>query len=74
MRIYLVRHGEAVAKTQDSLQPLSLAGRQDVARVAYFLSLFERAAPRFIYHSPRLRGKQNSGDVCRSLECSVLSC
>jgi len=37
MKLYLVQHGEAAAKTENPDRPLTRQGRQDVKRVAVFL-------------------------------------
>lgn len=61
MRLYLIRHGQAVDAAEDPSRPLSRQGREDVTRVAGFLSLFERPAPRLIAHSGKLRAAETAG-------------
>lgn len=60
MRIYLVQHGQAKAKADDPERQLTLQGREDISRVAGFLSLFEKPKPQRIIHSGKLRSKQTA--------------
>ena len=60
MRLYLVQHGLAKAENEDPARPLSGQGREDVTRVAGFLSLFEKPKPSKILHSGKLRAQQTS--------------
>lgn len=60
MRVYLARHGDAVSAEADPERPLSAQGREDVARVAGFLSLFERPRPLRILHSGKARAAQTA--------------
>lgn len=60
MRIYLVQHGQAASKDVDAQQPLSNKGKEDITRVAGFLSLFEKPRPQKIMHSDKLRAKQTA--------------
>lgn len=60
MRLYLTQHGLAEDKSVDSARPLSAQGREDVARVAGFLSLFEKPRPSRVLHSGKLRAEQTA--------------
>lgn len=60
MRVYLIRHGRAEDAATDPTRPLSRQGREDVTRVAGFLSLFERPKPRCVVHSGKLRAAQTA--------------
>ena len=60
MRIYLAQHGLAEDESIDSTRPLSAQGREDVARVAGFLSLFEKPRPSRVLHSGKLRAEQTA--------------
>jgi len=60
MRIYLAQHGLAKEKSEDADRPLSDQGREDVARVAGFLSLFEKPRPEKVIHSGKLRAEQTA--------------
>lgn len=60
MRVYLAQHGLAKEKSEDAERPLSDQGREDMARVAGFLSLFEKPRPERIVHSGKLRAEQTA--------------
>ncbi len=60
MRLYLAQHGLAKEKHEDSERPLSDQGREDITRVAGFLSLFEKPKPVRIVHSGKLRAEQTA--------------
>lgn len=60
MRLYLVQHGLAKDESEDGARPLSGQGREDVARTAGFLSLFEKPRPAKILHSGKLRAEQTA--------------
>jgi len=60
MRLYLSQHGLAKEKGEDPERPLSDQGREDVARVAGFLSLFEKPRPARIIHSGKARSLQTA--------------
>jgi len=60
MRVYLVQHGLAKEKSEDAERPLSTQGREDIARTAGFLSLFERPKPERVLHSGKLRAQQSA--------------
>ena len=60
MRIYLAQHGVAMSETEDAARSLSAQGREDVARVAGFLSLFEKPCPATVFHSGKLRAEQTA--------------
>jgi len=70
MRIYLVQHGETVDKEVDSLRPLSDQGREDITRVAGFLSLFEKPKPSMIIHSGKLRAEQTASMFAQAWQIS----
>ncbi len=59
MKIYLVRHGEAVSPEIDPEKPLSPEGRKEVEGIARAVG--ERSFPlSAIYHSEKLRAKQTA--------------
>jgi len=60
MRCYLAQHGQACCAEEDPARPLSGQGREDIARVAGFLSLFTKPAPTTIYCSGKLRAQQSA--------------
>ena len=59
MRLYLVRHGNAVPKYVEKGRPLSNLGRQQVAALADFLREAEVRVQR-VYHSGKLRAQQTA--------------
>lgn len=66
MRVYLIRHGQAEDAAINAARPLTRQGREDVARVAGFLSLFERPKPLRIAHSGKLRAQQTAEMVAEA--------
>lgn len=60
MRLYLAQHGLAKPSDEDRTRPLSDQGREDVTRVAGFLSLFEKPRPARVVHSGKLRAQQTA--------------
>jgi phosphohistidine phosphatase len=59
MRLYLVQHGDALAKEVDAERPLSSRGRADVERVASVLGKAAVRVPR-ILHSGKKRAEQTA--------------
>ena len=59
MRLYLVQHGDAVAKDVDPERPLSDAGRADIGRLARWLANNDVRVAR-ILHSGKLRAEQTA--------------
>ena len=66
MRLYLVQHGEAVAKEIDPDRPLSTQGISDVTRVANFLQQSGITASK-ILHSGKTRARQTAEIVVHIL-------
>lgn len=66
MRVYLIRHGQAEDAAVDAARPLTRQGREDVARVAGFLSLFERPRPQSLAHSGKTRAVQTAEMVAEA--------
>ncbi len=66
MKLYLVQHGEALAKAVDPDRPLSERGRADVGRLAGFL---ERAGVRAarVIHSGKARARQTADLLARAM-------
>jgi len=58
MQLYLVQHGEALAKNVDPDRALSEAGRKDVQRLASFLAGKVRVAR--VLHSGKTRARQTA--------------
>ncbi len=59
MRLYLVQHGEAVSKDIDPDRPLTAAGREDIERLARFLS-HNRVSVSRIIHSGKTRARETA--------------
>jgi len=59
MKLYLVQHGDAVAKEVDPDRPLSDQGRRDVACMAAFLGIAGVRVPR-VLHSGKTRARQTA--------------
>ena len=59
MKLYLVQHGEAVAKNIDPGRPLSRQGEHDVQRMAGFLKKCNVALDK-IMHSGKMRAHQTA--------------
>lgn len=60
MELYLLRHAQAVSEWQDLLQPLSVAGRQDIERLALWQQKTRHIQTEMIYHSSKLRAQQTA--------------
>lgn len=68
MRVYLVRHGEAVPESEDSSRPLSSAGRSEVEHMASHLaSIRSLRDPVVIQHSGKLRALQTADIIAISI-------
>lgn len=59
MKLYLVQHGEAVAKHENPDRPLTEKGRKDVQRMAAFLARSGVRVARVI-HSGRTRARETA--------------
>lgn len=59
MRLYLVQHGEAVAKDIDPGRPLSVQGRADIERLAAWLRE-QGVEVALILHSGKIRARQTA--------------
>jgi phosphohistidine phosphatase len=67
MRLYLVRHGEALSEQQDRRRPLSKEGRKQAAKIADFL-VRVGVEPERICHSGKLRAQQTAEIVASRLK------
>jgi phosphohistidine phosphatase len=67
MYLYLVQHGEAVAKEVDPERPLTLEGRLAVKKVASYLAANSAVSIQRIYHSEKLRAEQTAGVFAKEL-------
>jgi phosphohistidine phosphatase len=59
MKLYLVQHGQAMAKEQDPARPLTDRGRADIERLARFLRQAGIGVERVI-HSGKQRARQSA--------------
>ncbi|MCZ6522899.1 MAG: histidine phosphatase family protein, partial [Alphaproteobacteria bacterium] len=59
MRLYLVQHGEALAKEVDAERRLSADGRRDVRRLAEFLAK-SGLRVRKVLHSGKARARETA--------------
>jgi phosphohistidine phosphatase len=66
MKVYLVRHGEAVSSQSDSKRPLSEQGRVDVRKVAAFIKPLGISVEH-IWHSGKLRAAQTAEILAESV-------
>src|SRR5690242_18384770 len=67
MKLYLMRHGEALPSTTDAQRPLSNEGRLQVESVTKRLQEQE-ANPKYIYHSGILRAQQTAEIAAQYLQ------
>ena len=67
MKLYLVRHGEAVSERINPERPLSPVGRKDVAKVAQFLKRAKLKVNEF-YHSPLKRAQETAEIICNAIQ------
>ncbi len=72
MRLYLVQHGEALAKEVDPERPLSEQGRSDVQRLTAFL---DRAGVRVsrVVHSGKERSRETAELLAAGLAPGVIA-
>lgn len=67
MKLYLVRHGKALSADQDLAQPLSVEGRDDIARLARTLGNMNVKVAR-ILHSGKLRSEETARLIAAVLQ------
>jgi phosphohistidine phosphatase len=72
MKVYLVRHGEAVSSHVDPQRPLSGQGRADVQKLAVFIEHL-RISVEHIWHSGKLRAAQTA-EILSSAVSAEKSC
>ncbi len=74
MKVYLVRHGEAVSSQFDPQRPLSKQGLADIRKVASFIKPLEISVEH-TWHSGKLRAAQTAkilaGAVLVEKDCSA---
>lgn len=68
MKLYLVRHGDAVPMVDDDKRPLSIQGRHEAENAGLLLKTIN-AKPAFIFHSTLLRGIETAQIIADVLGC-----
>ena len=68
MRLYLVRHTEAVGGEPDALRPLTAAGRE-AARTLGARLASEGVQPGAVLSSPLLRARETAAELGRAFGC-----
>lgn len=68
MRLYLVQHGDALAKEIDPDRPLSKRGLDDVKMISAFLQ--DKCSPSQIQHSGKTRARQTAEVLTQALNPS----
>ena len=69
MRLYLLQHGEALAKEIDPERPLSDRGRADVSRLAALLRARGMGVG-WIAHSGKARARESAEILAPALGCT----
>jgi phosphohistidine phosphatase len=73
MRIFLIRHGHALADQEDPRRPLSVAGREITRKVARFLQASSAlAGVHAVWHSPLARSRETANLLVKELGLDVL--
>jgi phosphohistidine phosphatase len=70
MRLYLVRHGDAVDSDVDPRRPLSKRGEREIRRVASLIAPMG-LAPSQVWQSDKLRAQQTARILCEALAGGV---
>lgn len=70
MKLYLVRHGEAVSDAVDPTRPLSEEGRVEVEKVAQQLKAVH-INPKMIYHSGKKRAQQTAQIIGQAINAEI---
>lgn len=66
MKLYLIRHGDAIPSNMDPQRPLSVVGQTQVRHLAQHL-VEQNAKPTTIYHSGILRAEQTAHILAQNL-------
>lgn len=70
MYLYILQHGDAVAKNVDPERPLSEQGRRDIRILAMHMKNMDVHLGR-IFHSGKLRAEQSAGLVAEALSAEI---
>jgi phosphohistidine phosphatase len=68
MKVWIVRHGDAVSDAVDPERPLSSEGRREVAAVARVLSGSGKVRPSAVIHSGKTRARQTAEILAEALD------
>ncbi len=72
MKLYLIRHGEAVSSIEDPERPLSNIGQQNIERLGQCLA--KTAMPiDYIWHSPKQRAVQTAQTIANYTKPNFIS-
>lgn len=69
MRVYLVRHAEALPGQPDDLRPLSPAGAEQARLLGERLA---RVSPRVVLSSPLLRARQTAAAIAKAADAELV--
>ncbi|MDR3231296.1 MAG: phosphohistidine phosphatase SixA [Synergistaceae bacterium] len=69
MKLYLVRHGDAISTENDDRRPLSPHGRTEAENAGHFLKRMV-VRPGSIYHSTLLRSAETAALIAGVLDCA----
>lgn len=72
MLLHLVRHAHAVTAEENPSRPLSVRGRGEVARLAWFLAGNGCFRPAQVWHSPLVRSRETADDLIARLGLDVV--
>ncbi len=70
MKVYLVRHGEAVSEVVDPARPLSEKGRKEAGKVAAFLKQADISVEK-VFHSGKKRAFETAGIIAEELSTEI---
>lgn len=67
MKLYLLRHGEAMTKYENPERPLNNSGVNEITRISRYLKA-QKIHFSVIYHSELLRSKETASMIAQALE------
>jgi phosphohistidine phosphatase len=68
MKLYLIQHGRAKTKEEDTERPLSELGWTQTKKVAILMAAAGRIKPNKIYHSVKTRARQTAELIAQHLD------
>ncbi|MCK5706341.1 MAG: phosphohistidine phosphatase SixA [Candidatus Aureabacteria bacterium] len=66
MKLYIIRHGDAVSKSTDLLRPLSEVGKVQSKKIGAFLNRL-KIAPAIMMHSTKTRAEQTANIISEKI-------